>query len=73
MSLSEFQVPTDNLYKFLALSGLAGFFLLPVYLSNEITERNHQFIEVETEIRILSVEFENLQDEALSIIYQTKT
>src|SRR6266849_8330432 len=51
-------LPTDNLYKFMALGGLAGVLLIPPYYLSQWTEAERQGIETYTTMRSLKAETE---------------
>jgi len=55
--------PTDNLYKFVALAGLAGCFVLPNYYLSTVSDLERQMVEASVEMRVLLEEFSDLKKE----------
>ena len=54
-------LPTDNLYKFLALSGLVTLVVFPIFYVSQVADRNHRIVETETEALMLEKEVEFLK------------
>ena len=54
-------LPTDNLYKFLALGGLVTLVVFPIFYVSQVADRNRQMVETETEALILEKEVEFLK------------
>jgi hypothetical protein len=54
---------TDNLYKFLALSGLAIFLLLPIYYFDELHKRNINKVQTEMKVLMLGEDLKILEYE----------
>ena len=62
MNLDKF--PTDNLYKFLAISGLAIFLISILYPYFRIHELGIRIIEAELKIRVLGLDVDNLAQDS---------
>jgi hypothetical protein len=60
MEIPSFQ--TDNLYKFMALSGLFIFIFSLVYPWSRLCENKLKMAEIQTKIRIINIENEALED-----------
>jgi len=56
-------LPTDNLYKFLALSGLAIAIFVLVFPMIRISEIRLKLVEVKTQSKVLAVEIEELKED----------
>ena len=54
-------LPTDNLYKFLALSGLVTLVVFPIFYVSQVADRNHKMVETKTEALMLEKEVEFLK------------
>jgi len=61
-------LPTDNLYKFLALGGLVTLVVFPIFYVSQVADRNRQMVETETEALILEKEVEFLKWETNALI-----
>lgn len=63
MNLPIPTLPTDNLYKFMALSGLAILIISTVFPMMRISEIKLKLVELETQTEIIGIETQKLKEE----------
>src|SRR5437660_59280 len=65
--------PTDSLYKFLALAGLAGFFIIPGFYVSQVSDAERQSLEALVEMRVLRVETESRSADLIHLRREAKS
>ena len=61
-------LPTDNLYKFMALSGLAIFLLSIVFPLRQVNDIKLKMIEIETQVEMFKLESEKFGDDVMDAL-----